>query len=750
MKSRTTVLLILALVACLAYIVMRPDRQSGDDPNPPAETAEPLLGDAPKPPAVVSITAQSGQKIEFRADDSGWRIAEPISAPAINARVASLVEEIVSIKRLGRYESSDPKAPDAGVTGLAKPRWTVTISGPGSEAVTLRIGQAVPLSGKAKTYVRVSGDQRICIAGGDPSQMLSRPASYYRSPTVLAVDSESIASVRVAGASTYSLMRRPRGRWIISTEGGNAEKFAADGREVGAFLSHLAKVDALAFTDDSPTDLAPYGLGPGGRRLAVSVTYVQSGSDDPISRTLSLGQNTGGDGPEAVYAKLDDQPTVFTLPASMLTELEPDRLALRDKAVLPVKSDAITALEITIDSNTMKLTRAGGKWSITEPKPAPGNQRRLDLLADRLASLRAKNFREEKSSEVQFGFKKPRGAVRIIQAGSGDPVTLTVGAESPAAAVAFVKSSSADAVAAVGSQEVEIFLAPLARYYDPTLWVLPDKTDVSRVAIDRPGGKVELNGSPDGKWRMSKPLDAPVDFENVNAILDQLDSLTATRIVSVGLKTRDYYARGAARITASFEIRPQGAAAEKPGGVFRMAVIEQKVYGWMDDDPLGRVGLFSGRIYRQFAAELRNREILDFDTKSIAGIALAAAGKVMVLQKLDGRWKYSDDPDLKIDSDAVNGYLDHVKTSRALRFVSSDAGAPDEKYGLKKSKAWLTLTLTTSERKTISVTVSRKGSDETANRYASVSGLRGVFTLSAQTAASLARKITDFKQQIIP
>ena len=377
----------------------------------------------------------------------------------------------------------------------------------------------------------------------------------------------------------------------------NAKTFPADGKEVQTLLSHFAKIDALQFTDDKPADLAPYGLADGKQRLAVTVEFAPKGAKEPVIRTLNLGLKTGGDGPGAIYAKLADRPTVFTLPAAMLTDLQPDVLKLRDKAVLPIKADAVTAVEITIESATMKLAKTGDKWRITSPTQAAGNQERMRLLIDRLASLRAKSFRSEKATEVEFGFKKPRGVIRLTQAGSDKPITLTIGTESPAGAVAFAQSSSADVVAAVGSQEVGIFLAPLSRYYDSTLWVLPDKTDVSRITIERPSDPVEITGSPDKKWRLVKPLDAPVDAENVNAILDHLDNLRATRIVSVGTKTRDYYARGAGAIKATFEIRAQeNGAAGKPGGTFNMAILEGKVYGWMQDDPLGRVGLFSSNI----------------------------------------------------------------------------------------------------------------------------------------------------------
>ncbi|MBC8372529.1 MAG: DUF4340 domain-containing protein [Planctomycetes bacterium] len=465
------------------------------------------------------------------------------------------------------------------------------------------------------------------------------------------------------------------------------------------------------------------------------------------TRTITLGLKTGGAKQRRVFAKLSDRPTVFTLPASMVSDLQPSALKLRDKTVLPITAAAVTRIELTLESGSMTLVKTGGKWNITAPTAAGANQQRVRLILDRLAALKAMEFRREKASEVQFGFDRPRGVIRLLEAGGDKPVTLKIGADSPAGAVAFVRSSNADLVAEVGASEVRLFLASMVCYYDATLWRLPVGADVSRIALKRPDGAVELATATGGRWRLTKPLDAPVDTENVNSILDRLDNLTATRIVSVGTKTRAYYARGRGVISATFAVRTQEAPTSRPAGkthTFNLAILDRKVYGWMDGDPIGRVGLFSGKLYEQFASEIRRRKVLDFDPQSIDGIALTSGKTRMALKKLDGGWKYPDDPDLQIDPAAVKDYLDRIKGVRAIRFVSHDS-VPADKFGLDKFKAWLVLELTTKGKEPIVISVSRKGSNETENRYAVTTGTRGVFTISAETAASLARKIGDFK-----
>jgi hypothetical protein len=294
----------------------------------------------------------------------------------------------------------------------------------------------------------------------------------------------------------------------------------------------------------------------------------------------------------------------------------------------------------------------------------------------------------------------------------------------------------------------------MVRYYDPGLWCLPDQTDVNRIVLKRLDGVTELAGSPDKKWRITKPLEAPVDVESVNSILDCLDDLTATRIVSVGTKTRAYYARGSNAISATFALRPQGDGETRPADkthTFKMTILNGKAYGWMENDPLARVGLFTGKLYRQFIAEVRCRKVLDFDPESITGIDLASGKTRMVLKKLDSGWKYPTDPELQIDQTAVTKYLEQIKSLRAIRFIGKELGnAKTKDFGLEKSKAWISLELTTKDNKVIALLISRTGVNETVNRFASVSGLQGVFAISAESAAALAKKPNDFRKNIIP
>jgi hypothetical protein len=746
MKSRTTVFLIVALMACVAYVVIwRGEFFLPPTRTLPPENTGPLLGDGPVEPVELTLRSQAGERIKFRSGPDGWKIVEPIEAAAIDGKIQTLIKALASITCIHRYQPTDPDAPDVSVTGLQTPRWTVTLTGKSRETRVLEIGLHVPLSGNTRTYVRLAGDKQICVVPDDLTGRLSQPVSYYRSPRVLEIAPESIMSVLVSGSETYSLYRMGQDQWAIKSETGDSGQLPTDRRETQAFLNHFAHIDAHEFVDDNPSDLAPYGLAGGSERLKVTVAFMAPAAAKAQARTIIMGLKTGSAGKERVFAKLADNPAVFTLAASLLSDLQPGELRLRDKTIIPVNPNGVSRIEIVLESGSITLVKTKGRWNITAPQAALASQQRVELILSRLATLRAKGFRREKTSEVRFGFARPRGEIRLLETGSTKPVTLKIGADSPTGAVAFVKSSTADLIASVDASEVKVFLSAIPCYYDPTLWRLAGSSDVKRIALKRPDGEVELTGASDGPWRMTKPVDAPVETESVNSILDHLDNLTATRIVSVGTKTRAYYERGSGLVSVTFAVRGQDSKTADETHTFSMAILNKKVYGWMSGDPLGRVGQFSGGLYRQFSAELRRRKILDFDPQSVDGITLGSGKTSMVLKKTASGWKYPQDPHLKVNPSAVSEYLKQIGGLTAVRFIQHD-GDPKDKFDLKKSKAWLVLELTRKDADPIVISVSRKGSDETQNRYASSNAVGGVFTISAETAAALTRKIADLKQ----
>ena len=109
------------------------------------------------------------------------------------------------------------------VTGLDKPRWTLTLVDDKGATYGLQIGQPRPLEAN-QTYVRAVGGQQVFVVKRDFAEDLRRPLSDYRSKSIVDLRTDQVESVKVAGKEKFELsgqerrlVDRLRRRWAEPT-----------------------------------------------------------------------------------------------------------------------------------------------------------------------------------------------------------------------------------------------------------------------------------------------------------------------------------------------------------------------------------------------------------------------------------------------------------------------------------------------------------------------------------------------------
>jgi hypothetical protein len=128
-----------------------------------------------------------------------------------------------------------------------------------------------------------------------------------------------------------------------------------------------------------------------------------------------------------VYAKLDDEPFIVSVPRGVMDAIYTDPLKWQTLAIYNIKPDDIAAMDVTTDGQaTLSMTQQKGTW-----KPAKGdialNTANIQSIANTLATLRAVQWTGETAPEQ--GFAKP--AVTIAFTTADKQVrTVKVGAAS--------------------------------------------------------------------------------------------------------------------------------------------------------------------------------------------------------------------------------------------------------------------------------------------------------------------------------
>jgi hypothetical protein len=218
-----------------------------------------------------------------------------------------------------------------------------------------------------------------------------------------------VTKVEITGADakTTPLVRKGKDAWTVEPGG-----YAADPTEVRSYLSSLRATRAADFPDDAPADLGAYGLA--APRLVVAVTSKKN--DAETTRKLLLGgettqgsQKTEG-GQKQIYAKRDDQPSVYAIGDWSYRSLGKTPAQFRDKTVLgfdPGRVGKFVIARKTGDGVTAARAEGGG-WSLESADAKKPKNDAVTRYLDDLRDLRGADIAAEPAGALpRFGLDAP-------------------------------------------------------------------------------------------------------------------------------------------------------------------------------------------------------------------------------------------------------------------------------------------------------------------------------------------------------
>jgi hypothetical protein len=157
------------------------------------------------------------------------------------------------------------------------------------------------------------------------------------------------------------------------------------------------------------------------------------------------------------------------------------------------------------------------------------------------------------------------------------------------------------------------------------------------------------------------------------------------------------------------------------------------------------VGEFPAVIYDDLAAELRDRTVWRLEPNDVVGVRLVSGAERMELRREGDNWVNAENPQEQADTEKVRTFLGDLKDLSAERFLTYK-GAPGDANKLGLAQPWATLEVRLVGGKTLSLAVSARGLDLTANRYASGGTVEGVFVLPSDIVGKLAKRFSDMQK----
>ena len=196
-------------------------------------------------------------------------------------------------------------------------------------------------------------------------------------PKILTLKEDDIAKIEVKKKSTDELVldRNSSGKWQMTAP----QPLAVDQTVVSGMLATLSSLSSERLVEDKASDLRPYGLTD--PPLETDLT-----AKDHKTYKLLIGDNTPTG--NAVYAKLEGDPRVFTMASYERNSIDKGVNDVRDKRLITVDQDKISQLELEAKKQDVVFGRNKNEWQIIKPKPQRADGSKVDDLVRVLVDAR--------------------------------------------------------------------------------------------------------------------------------------------------------------------------------------------------------------------------------------------------------------------------------------------------------------------------------------------------------------------------
>ena len=336
---------------------------------------------------VASNTEATGQL-------GAWQMIQPVKAKA-DARV---VEEIVSalgslrvvvFEADGEYDPAD--------YGLSQPRITVTLqSTAGDQIQELQIGSDARTPGRI--YVASSEHHAVYAVNKEIYTKLNRTVFDLRDKRV--IDFQRTATHRFTirqEDSEIVCQKDADGEWEITAP----VALKADKEAVDDLLFGVDALRVVAFVDDQPKNLQPYGLD----SPSIEVSFMVPNTEPAV---LLVGKMKG----DNIYVKAQNAEPVFLVKKTLLDLVGMGVAGLRNKQILDFDSDA--AAKIVLKHGDVNLTcqKQGTNWRLTHPVQEPAKNGAIRSIIQQVNRLTVAAFLAVSPSITTAGFDTPE--IRLV------------------------------------------------------------------------------------------------------------------------------------------------------------------------------------------------------------------------------------------------------------------------------------------------------------------------------------------------
>ncbi len=699
---------------------------------------------------VTAVRIQRGKEPEYtlQRDGAGWKLTAPFEAPALVLAAQSLAAELAA-PQAQSYKAHEAK--DLAPYGLDKPALRIEVATKDGKQRKLLVGSPAGKDGPGR-YAKLADGPAVFVVADSLTHAADRAALDLLDPVLLRLDPARVERVRVKAASPLTLERKGN-EWRVTEAPGSP--FSADAEVVAGLQRLWSELHADRFAAyGQGVEWAKYGLD----RPAVTVTVTaRSAENGPAEHVIELGSPVGDKpagpapgkegGPEARYARVDRGPGVAVLGAETAHTLAQTSLDYVNRNVLKFDAGAVQLVQRHMGPDVLEAARKDDAWQLLKPMEERADDQAVRELLGQLGDLRARRVAAYPLTELQpFGLDRPAALWTIKMAGDRKPAEhiLKIGkAVEGSSGERFVQVDGGPVAAVLPAALAERLVAAPLAFRDRNLVRF---ADADRARLDR-GPRHAVFARVEGTWKLTEPLQAEADQDELDDFINALARLRADALVVEKPGPDELKKYGLDRPEARWRLD----SGDKE--VLQLAIGNAEEHGPRRYARLvGRdlVFLLDARLSGKVLAEYRPRAVWTpaVDAVQVEALRYAWAHNPFTLEKSEGgTWQVAGKPGAKVNAEAVNDTLAALAGLKVARYVV-DKGADPKLFGLDKPDLVLEV-VTRTGRKVLEVGGPEGGSKR---RYARVPGgdRTDVFLLDEADCGRILRDLAGFNRASTP
>ncbi len=806
MNAKTTLVLLILLVlgGGLYYVVRQKNAiEAAKEPVAPpnrdaAATTRDLVN--AKPGDAVKITVKRKNQPEWSfakeeksdlASPPAWRMTAPLQMSVTGYEVDRIGRQITGLQYDVSYKSGDPGTVTAAEAGLDPAELVITVVDAAGNSATVEIGR--PRT-ESETYVRLPNSDTIVVAKSNLKNLVKPTAIEYRDLQLWNFAAEKATHVEIDDRTQadkpirYSFVKEG-GKWLMQSP----VTARATGK-VDEMLRTMNRLRSNKWEDDRRERLAIFGLAPAAWSIRATVVEdvpsVQPNPEDenaeekpdpqPESKTtvyeLHLSsQSPIGDDAKA-YIRTGDDSFVGTIAKVNSDKFKPAMADWRDMHVTSANVNDATRIELLVQGSQATLTKALGRWKF-DPEGTPAEDAAVKSLLKAIADLSAVSFAEGKPTDAAaLDMVNPQAEIRLTIPGAEEVERITVGGNTDAMArpLVYVRRNEVASVAKVRASEVAPLTQHPRHYRDRAILdIHADRFET--ITLQTRDGET---ATPilatferiEGQWSMTAPLAATARSDRLDQLVTALGALRAESTAAEGSESSAFGLDApSARITFTYKppvqyrVEPQSPGEQNEGEAapaeskpmvskefqppsetieIAFAQYDGKFYAKRADRPA--VYQVNSDVYQKLMLEYRAGDGLAFEDAKVRRFTLRSGDAIDTFERKDGKWVYTLEPDLPLDTAKVNNLLLQIKDLKTERFVEH-AAKDLAAYGLVPPAQQADVSM--EDGTELSLLVSSRSPEKGTDRglYAAVKGRPGVFLLAPDAAKRLQVVLQDLE-----